>query len=172
MEWKTKGMEVNEMEWKERPMLIVHSASISDTPWIHRYTPAHACRRPKPSSEFNLRAKITDTLSRRQGRRSEYRLFFRPGKLGEEPGSLTRKVNYYLKGGDRDYVFTNPQNLRLIFIQERLVTSLRATCVQPVASDAATLVDISAPVLHAAALVKGIKVGLVIDPLAKQEIDF
>jgi hypothetical protein len=93
---------------------------------------------------------------------------FRPGKLGEEPGSHTRRVNYYLKGGDRDYVFTNPQNLRLIFIQEHLVTSLRATCVQPVASDAAALVDISVPVLNAAALVEGIKAGLVINPLAKQ----
>ena len=53
-------------------------------------------------------------LSCRQARWSEYLsafnmvVCFRPGKLGEKPDSLTRWVDYYLKGGDRDYTLANP----------------------------------------------------------------
>ena len=49
---------------------------------------------------------------------------FRPGKLSEKPDSLTRQMDYYLKGGDRDYMLANPQNLHPIFTQERLATAL------------------------------------------------
>ena len=52
---------------------------------------------------------------------------FRPGKLGEKPDSLTRRYDYYLKGEDRDYTLANPQNLRPVFSQEQLSSSLRAT---------------------------------------------
>ena len=58
---------------------------------------------------------ITETLYRRQAQWSEY-LFvfnmvvrFRPGKLGEKPDSLTRRMDYYLKKGDRGYALANPQ---------------------------------------------------------------
>ena len=49
---------------------------------------------------------------------------FHPGKLGEKPNSLTHQMDYYLKGGDRDYTLVNPQNLHPIFTQERLTTAL------------------------------------------------
>ena len=96
---------------------------------------------------------------------------FRPSKLGEKPDSLTCHVDYYLKGGDRDYILANPQNLRPLFSQEQLAASLRATRLQEVAKDAAALVDSSIPILDAAALVEDIKIGLAIDPLAKREFD-
>jgi len=46
---------------------------------------------------------------------------FRPGKLGEKPDSLTRRVDYYLKGGIRDYTRAKPQNLRPIFRKNSLL---------------------------------------------------
>ena len=78
----------------------------------------------------------TKTLSRRQARWSEYLsafnmvVRFRPRKLGEKPDSLTRRVDYYLKGEDRDYTLANPQNLHPVFSQEQLASSLRATRLQ------------------------------------------
>ena len=72
----------------------------------------------------------TKTLTRHQARWSEYLsafnmvVRFRPGKLGEKPDSLTRRVDFYLKGGDRDFLLTNLQNLRPIFTQERLAVAL------------------------------------------------
>jgi len=80
-------------------------------------------------------------------------------------------MDYYTKGGDRDYVLANPQNLRPIFTQEHLATSLRATRLQPLATDAASLVDASVPILDAFAIIEDIHTGLTIDPLAIQEID-
>jgi hypothetical protein len=56
-------------------------------------------------------------LTRRQARWSEYLsafnmvIRFRPGKLGEKPDSLTRRSDYYLKGGDRDYTLSQPAKL-------------------------------------------------------------
>ena len=96
---------------------------------------------------------------------------FCPGKLGEKPDSLTRRVDYYLKGEDRDFTLANPQNLRPVFSQEQLATSLRATRLQEVVSDAAALVDIPIPVVDTAALVEDIKAGLLVDPIAKREYD-
>jgi len=96
---------------------------------------------------------------------------FRPGRLGEKPDSLTRHADYYLKSGDRDFALANPQNLRPVFSQEQLATSLRATHLQSVATAAASLVDSSIPILDAAALVDDIKVGLTIDPIAKREYE-
>jgi RNase H-like domain found in reverse transcriptase len=60
----------------------------------------------------------TKMLTRRQARWSKYLSAFnmvtrfRHGKLGEGPDSLTCRVDYYLKMGDRDYTLANPQNLR------------------------------------------------------------
>ena len=119
----------------------------------------------------------TKVLSRRQARWSEYLsafnmvVRFRPGKLGEKPDSLTRRADYYLKGGDRDFTLANPQNLRPVFSQENLATSLRATRLQDIALNAAALVDISIPIIDTAALVEDIKVGLTVDPVAKREFD-
>ncbi len=96
---------------------------------------------------------------------------FRPGKLGEKPDSLTRRTDYYLKGGDRDFTLTNPQNLRPVFSQEHLATSLCTTWLQEVVSDTVVLVDIPIPIIDTAALVEDIKEGLAVDPIAKQELD-
>jgi len=82
-----------------------------------------------------------------------------------------QRMDYYTKGGDRDYVLVNPQNLCPIFMQEHLAMLLHATCLQPVALDAAALVDLSVPLLDAAALVEDIKARLLVDPLAIWEID-
>jgi hypothetical protein len=119
----------------------------------------------------------TKILSRHQARWSESLssfnmvVRFRPGKLGEKPDSLTRRADYYLKGGDRDFVLANPQNLRPVFTQEHLATSLRATRLQPVVSDAVALVDVSVPILDATALAEDIRIGIMADPLAKRELD-
>ncbi len=75
---------------------------------------------------------ITETLYLRQARWSEYLFVLNmvlrlcPEKLGEKPDSLTRRIDYYLKEGDRDYTLANPQNLRPIITQERFATALRA----------------------------------------------
>jgi len=117
------------------------------------------------------------TLSRRQARWSEYLLAFnmvvqfRPGKLGEKPDSLTHRIDYYLKGEDRDYTLANPQNLRPVFSQEQLASSLHAMRLQEVSKDAASISDIPIPILDAAALMEDIKAGLQSDPLAKRELD-
>jgi hypothetical protein len=75
----------------------------------------------------------TKSLTRQQAHWSEYLLAFnmvicfRPGKLSKKPDTLTRRVDYYLKRGDRDYNLANLQNLRPIFSQEQLATLLRTT---------------------------------------------
>ena len=118
----------------------------------------------------------TKVLTRRQARWSEYLsafnmvVRFRPGKLGEKPDSLTRRMDYYLKRGDRDFILANPQNLRPVFSQEKLATALRATHLQDLASCAATMLDDNIPILDAAALFEDIKLGLQEDPFAKQEL--
>ena len=118
----------------------------------------------------------TKTLSRRQARWSEYLssfnmvVRFRPGKLGEKPDSLTRRYDYYLKGEDRDYMLANPQNLRPIFSQEQLSSSLCATRLREVAKDAASLVDVPLLILDTAELTEDIQVGLQVNPLAKREL--
>ena len=119
----------------------------------------------------------TKVLSRRQARWSEYLsafnmvVHFRPGKLSEKPDSLTRWVDYYLKGGDRDYMLANLQNLRPIFSQEQLATSLCATRLQDVASDMAALVDLPILFVNTTALVEDIKEGLLVNPIAKRELN-
>ena len=119
----------------------------------------------------------TKMLSHRQARWSEYLstfnmvVHFRPRKLGEKPDSLTRRVDYYLKGEDRDYTLVNPQNLCPMFSQEQLASLLCATRLQEVSRDAASLVDISVPILDVAALTDNIRAGLQINPLAKRELN-
>ena len=91
--------------------------------------------------------------------------------MGEKPDSLTRRSDFYLKGGDRDYTLANPQNLRPVFSQEQLAASLRATYLFETARLAASLVDDSIPIIDAAALLEDIMKGLQADPVAKRELD-
>ena len=75
----------------------------------------------------------TKLLTRRQVRWSEYLsqfnlvIRFRPGCLGTKPDALTRQWDIYLKEGSSDYASINPQNLRPVFTNQQLATSLRAT---------------------------------------------
>jgi len=75
----------------------------------------------------------TKLLTRRQARWSEFLsqfnmiIRFRPGRLGTKPDALTRRWDVYPKEGDSDYAKVNPQNLRPVFTQEQLASSLRAT---------------------------------------------
>ena len=75
----------------------------------------------------------TKVLTRRQAHWSEYLsqfnlvIRFRPGRLGTKLDSLTRRWDVYPKGGNSDYASVNPNNLRPMFTQEQISTSLRAT---------------------------------------------
>ena len=75
----------------------------------------------------------TKLLTRRQARWSEFLsqfniiIRFHPGKLGTKPDVLTRCWDVYPKEEDSDYANVNPQNLRPVFTQEQLASSLRAT---------------------------------------------
>ena len=52
---------------------------------------------------------------------------FRPRKLGTKPNALTRHWDVYPKEGSSDYASINLQNLRPIFTDEQLASSLCAT---------------------------------------------
>ena len=52
---------------------------------------------------------------------------FRPRKLGTKPNALTRRWDVYLKEGSSDYASINLWNLRPIFTDEQLASSLCAT---------------------------------------------
>jgi hypothetical protein len=67
---------------------------------------------------------------------------FRPGRLGAKPDSLTRRWDVYPKEGDKDYARVNPQNLRPVFTQEQLASSLRATILLAPVLRASSLLDI------------------------------
>jgi hypothetical protein len=95
---------------------------------------------------------------------------FHPGKLGEKPDSLTCRMDYYLKWGDREYMLANPQNLHPVFLQEKFVTVLHAMCLQEVIACATSILDDSVPILDAAALFEDLKIGLQEDSLAHQEL--
>jgi hypothetical protein len=75
----------------------------------------------------------TKLLTRRQARWSEFlsqfnfTIRFCPGKLGAKPDALTRHWDIYRKGGNNDFAMVNPTNLRPIFTQEHLTSSLHAS---------------------------------------------
>ena len=52
---------------------------------------------------------------------------FRPRKLRAKLDSLTRRWDIYLKEGERDYASVNLHNLRPVFTNEQLASSLHAT---------------------------------------------
>ena len=54
-------------------------------------------------------------------------IHFHPGKLETKPDALTRHWDIYPKEGDSDYAKVNPQNLRPVFAQEQLASSLQVT---------------------------------------------
>ena len=54
-------------------------------------------------------------------------IHFWPGKLGTKPNTLTHHWDIYSKEGSSDYASINPQNLRPIFTDEQLASSLHAT---------------------------------------------
>jgi hypothetical protein len=72
----------------------------------------------------------TRLLTRRQARWSEFlsqfnlTICFHPGKLRTKPDALTRQWDVYPKEGDSDYTRVNLQNLRPVFTQEQLASSL------------------------------------------------
>ena len=87
-------------------------------------------------------------LTHRQARWSEYlsrfnlAIHFRPGRLGAKPDALTHCWDVYPKEGDRDYTHVNPHNLKPMFTQEQLASSLRATILLAPAIHTAVLVDV------------------------------
>ena len=54
-------------------------------------------------------------------------IHFHPGKLGTKPDVLTGHWDVYPKEGSSDYASINPQNLQLVFTNEQLALSLRAS---------------------------------------------
>ena len=87
-------------------------------------------------------------LTRHQAHWSEYlsqfnlTIHFRPGRLRAMPNALTHRWDVYPKEGDRDYARVNPHNLKPMFTQEQLMSSLRATILLALAIRTAVLVDI------------------------------
>ena len=69
-------------------------------------------------------------------------IHFCPGCLGAKPNALTHHWDIYPKERDRDYAHVNPHNLKPMFTQEQLTSSLRATILLALAICAAVLVDV------------------------------
>jgi len=75
----------------------------------------------------------TKVLTWRQARCSEYLskfnmvICFCPGKLGTKPDVLTHCWDVYPKEGSSDYASINPQNLRPMFTNEQLASSLHTS---------------------------------------------
>ena len=86
-------------------------------------------------------------LTHCQARWSEYlsafnlTIRFCPSKLGAKPNTLTRHLDVYPKGGDKDYSSSNPQNYRPVFSEEQLTTSLCATALEPIVDQAFEMID-------------------------------
>ena len=93
----------------------------------------------------------TKLLTWRQVRWSEFLsqfnlvIRFRPGRLGTKPDALTRRWDIYLKEGSSNYTSINPQNLRPVFTNQQLATSLRATGLLQPALRATSLMDTKKP---------------------------
>jgi len=76
---------------------------------------------------------------------SQFHLVIRfcPRKLSAKLDTLTRQWDVYPKEGDSGYAHVNPQNLRLVFTQEQLTNSLRATILEfPVLHRAVAIMDV------------------------------
>ena len=119
----------------------------------------------------------TRMLTRHQARWSEYLstfnrvIHFRPGQIGEKLDSLTQRVDYYLKRGDRDSTLAILRSIHPVFFSHQLTALLSATYLHEVILDALSLVDSTISIIDAAALLEDIKSGYSVDPLAKREIN-
>ena len=108
-------------------------------------------------------------LTRQQARWSEFLssfnlvIHFHPGKLGAKPDTLTRQWDVYPKEGDSGYARVNPQNLQLVFTQEQLANSLRATYLKFLVLRAVAIMDIET--LHS-----DILTALPSDPIAQAHV--
>ena len=90
----------------------------------------------------------TKLLTHRQVRWLEFfcqfnlTIHFCPGHLGTKPDTLTRRWDVYPKEGRSNYASVNLHNLRPIFTQEQLASSLCATFLSVPALCAAIIMDI------------------------------
>jgi hypothetical protein len=75
--------------------------------------------------------------------------------------------SYYPKRGDRDYTLANSQNLCPVFIQEKLASALRATCLQHRSLPSRRL-NLDPRFRHPH---RDIKLGLQEDPIANRLLD-
>ena len=106
----------------------------------------------------------TKLLSRRQAQWSEFLsafnmvIRFRPGKLGAKPDAMTRHLGVYPKEGDSDYSVVNPHNLRPVFTQEQLSSSLRASHLHVPVLRAAQIVDESSLLADIRAVISDVSV--------------
>ena len=89
---------------------------------------------------------------------------FCPGKLGAKPDALMCCWDVYPKEGDRDYATVNPHNLRPVFTQEQLASSLHA-------SSLAKPILCTATVIDKTQLCKDILDSLYLDPIASSLLD-
>src|SRR3979490_3058850 len=151
---------VNFTPWPFTPELLLHPnlimtfmtknfwlysrhSNIGDTIWKDQQTPSMSSQIIKIWEYFCT----TKILTRQQARWSEHLsqfnlvIRFRPGCLGTKPDSLTRHWDVYLKEGASDYATVNPQNLRPIFSQHQLASSLRATNLAEPVLQATSLMD-------------------------------
>ena len=69
-------------------------------------------------------------------------IHFHPRCLGAKPDALTHHWYVHSTERDRDYTRVNPHNLKPMFTQEQLASSLRATILLALAIHAAVLMDI------------------------------
>ena len=83
----------------------------------------------------------------RQAKCSEYlsqfnmEIHFHPGKLGTKPDTLTCRWDIYPKEGSSNYASINLQNLRLVFTNEQLALSLRASTLWLLALQGSLIMD-------------------------------
>ena len=91
----------------------------------------------------------TKLLNRRQAWWSEFLsqfnliICFHSKKLSTKPDTLTHCWNVYLKEGGSDYATVNPQNLKPIFSQEQLATSLCTAKLYSTTVSGAYIIDIN-----------------------------
>lgn len=63
----------------------------------------------------------TQLLSYRQAQWSQflssfhYKIFYKPGRLGDKPDTLTMNPGVYPKGGDGAFALEHPQNMQQVF---------------------------------------------------------
>ena len=107
-------------------------------------TPVDVVTDHKNLEYFSTSKVLTQCQARWSEFLSQFNMVIRfwPGKLGAKPDALTRRWDVYPKEGDTGYAKVNPQNLRLVFTQEQLTISLRATYLEALVLCAVELMDV------------------------------